>query len=514
MSTKSNRVEESADRSRPAPPPSLDVSISVDMKRRIAEILEQHARKGILKGESVVMYDNEDFRDVVSTLHKVMEDGRRHTITPIELSTLNAELASLRLKLNLFESDKEKSAFVKHTLENDIVRMRKQIKEDATARATEIAEHLIKQEETKKQLDVLKNESGRLRKALAEARARKDEVAINEAIVAKDENSSKITSLNNALQEVNSLKESHKAARNRYEAQLLSLTNELNFLKSRENVGDPEGGAWSKVAAKAGNAPVNLYTTISKSLSSRSKALLSRIDQGKPDDYKNKVFWVHAALSMSQSAVLKGYKLFFDGLLEDMRAIEFESRKAFGPVVDAVISAMRGEVDLTQHEFDALLDRVDTTKIRMAKPYRKKGIMTLADFTDSGRDVSKIVKDDLSSTEGGDTEKLRFVIPPHGRKLTPREPIPEEDDGSVLDTDPYPQPRQRHQKKSAYFWFRRQVLTCVNWLSNPTGSRDRARQKTRFSVRCANWLHRKMGIFGVFFSLPIAVASFVTGNSW
>lgn len=498
----------SADGQIDAPRPSSSksekstLSVSVSTKQQVEELVAKFSRNGTLKGEPIKILDRGDFDKIVSQVTDLIESKVHHTVSPVELSTLNAELAHLRLQLNLFEDKTKRAEFAEKTLAVDVQRFKSQIALEAKERAAQVAASQDREQGYKEMLAKLRKESTSLKQQIGQAKTAKNGELLSELSVLKQNNGQKITEINNLLQEINKLKAENKAAISKYQHQLLALTTELNFERAKVAASGPEGPTFASLAAASGKAAVNLYSRVSSVLSRKSQEALKVATSSDPEDIKNKAHWIVRTLDGTKHAMLVPYKLLFEGIYDDLRALDYKSRQAFQPLVDRMIRVLQGKEDLSVEEVEQMLDSLDTNKFKMSHKIRAKGIETWADYVRLGRDIDGLMADDLDSEIAEqarqaflDKEKLKF------KKAKGKEPIrPSSSDSHG----------QKKKPKSAYTWFRSKVAWTVHKLLRTS----KAKSQERASVRATSWLRNKLGFVGILVSLPIAFCSFLTGSCW
>lgn len=497
MSSRDHSVPRGKGKSSPSEKSGL--SISVDLRQQVTDLLLTHSRNAMMKGEPIQVFDSEGFERLGEQLHQLLVSQQVHSVTPIELSTLNAELAQARLQLNLFKSKAEKEAFAKKTSEEDVVRMRQQLDAEAKVRHLEVAKILEREEQLKVDLARLKNESGRLKQEIAKARTAKDQNKLDQVSAEKQKNGQEITRLNNLLQEANKTKADSKAALSKYQNQLLALTTELNFEKAKVNAGVEEKGTFSEMASRAGTATVDLFSSISKSLSGKSKEFVKKARLSDPADLKNKAHWINAALHSTKHAFLRPYEVLFEGIYEDIRVLDHHSRKQFGPLVDAMLDALSGKRNLSIEEIDKMLDKLDIDSMKMSHAFRTIGIETFRQYQDSGNDIRHLKVSDLD--EGVMAEARQAFLKKEAARSGP----------SMSGALPAPKERSSPSgHTSVYTWVKRKVLWGLEKLQSTAASRPKARP----SVKATSWLKQKLGFVGALMSLPVAFFSFITGAIW
>lgn len=477
-----------------------ELSVSVDTRKQIEALLAANSRSAALKGEPIRIIDKEAFDELAEKLSQLIDSRAVHSVSPVELSTLNAELAQARLQLGLFRNEAEKASFVKKTLEVDVSRLKAQIAAEAKIRNEQVAASREREESARLELARLKNESGALKKQISAARTAKDDDLILSLQMQKQENADKITQINNLLQEINSLKSDNKKAIQKYQDQLLALTTELNFEKAKADSLKGHPMTMGQLARAAGGGAVDLYSTISKNLSSLSKSSLSHATEGDDKDVKNKVHWIVKSLNQTSHIVLKPYKLLFEGLLSDIKALDYHSRLQFLPIVDRMIRTLQGKENLTAAEIEKLLDEIDPSKLKMGHALRAMGIETWQQYVDSGRDIDSLLSSDLGDDVA---EQARQAFLDREKKQAFKKKGLK--GGVEKDSSP-----SKPKRKSFYQWCKSKVIWTVHSLQQ----KSTARPSGRASIRAAGWLKRKLGFFGSVLSLPIAFASFITGSYW
>jgi len=476
-----------------------ELSVSVDTQKQVEALLLANSRSAALKGQPIQIIDKEAFDELAEKLAKLIDSRSVHSVSPVELSTLNAELAQARLQLGLFKNEADKASFVKKTLEVDVSRLKAQIAAEAKLRNEQVAASREREDAAKLELARLKNESGNLKKQISAARSSKDDSLMISLQAQKLENSDKITQINNLLQEINGLKTDNKKAIQKYQDQLLALTTELNFEKAKaESLGGNQT-TMGKIAKAAGGGAVDLFSSISRNLSALSKISLSHATEGDEKDVKNKVHWIVKSLNQTSHVVLKPYKLLFEGLLSDIKALDYHSRLQFLPIVDRMIRTLQGKENLSAAEIEKLLDEIDPSKLKMSHALRAMGIDTWEQFVASGRDIDSLLSSDLGD-DVAEQARQAFLDREKLKKFTRKG----EESAEKAEYPPKP------KRKSFYQWCKSKVIWTVHSLQQKSTTRPSG----RVSVRATMWLKRKLGFFGSLLSVPIAFISFITGSFW
>lgn len=471
------------------------LSVSVSLQGQALEMIEQLSKPAQFKGEPIRVLDQDALNKLSLEIAKTLESKQVHTVSPIELSTLNAELAQMRLQLNLFKNKEEKAKFAEHTLKNDVVKLNKLLAEESKLREEQVKAGWAREAEAHAQLNELKKESASLKAKIGAAKTAKDTELLEQLNVQKRENGEHITRLNNVLQEQNKLKAENKSAIQRYQNQLLALTNELNLLKAKQEA-ELTKGTFAKVAAAAGTSAVNLASKIKSQLSEKSKWFLQQANTSDKDDVKNRAFWLNAVLENTNGVLLAPYKKLFGGLYEDIVALNFESRKQFGPIIDRFLDLLNGRInELTPEEIDAMLEEIDTSTMRMSKKYRENGILTFQQFLESGKKFSDLEDDALSVSA---EQKLRDKVHSQKAKLPKR--IKSKTTPSV-----------KKGVSSVYTWCKSKIRSSIHYLLQTAHAE---KEPERLSIRITEWLRRKVGFFGMVLSMPIALLSFISFSTW
>jgi hypothetical protein len=434
----------------------------------------------------------------------LLNSNQGHSVSPIELSTLNADLAAMRLQLNLFENEKAKSEFAKKTLQEDVVRMKSLLDQETKARNQMVADNLLREEKAKAELVKLRAESARLKQALGKAKSAKDDSLLESLQAEKDANSKKITDLNNLLQEANKIKADNYTALKRYQDQLLRLTNELNTVSAasatRANL-----GTFAQVAQKAGKASVDLMSGARTALSAKAKWLLTKAQAEDPENVASRAYWLNAILKDMQSYKgMKPFAILLDGVYDDIKVVEYKSRQQFKKVVDNMIEFVAGQRDLTVMEVEAWLDDLDTRKIKLKKSSRTKGMETLQDYIAASLNPTKLQREDLDVSESVkdafmEKQNTSELFRGYEKRTADRPPTPEfrPADGS--------EPR-----RSLYQWVRSIVTAPVRFLNQKGENLDPDKSPV---WRFRSWLIGKVGEVGAVFAAPFVFFNWLT-CSW
>jgi uncharacterized coiled-coil protein SlyX len=477
------------------------LSVSVSLQEQVESILTSLSRPATTQGMPIRVVDKESFEKLSNELVKLINSREMHTVSPIELSQLNAELASARLQLNLFKDKAEKASFAEKTLKGDVTKMKRLLEEESKARSLLAAQSLIKDEEAKEELKKFKLEAGKLKSDLASAKTSKDLEKVKDLESAKEENAKRIQQLNNTLQESNKVKAEHRATMQRYQDQLVKLTNELNIAQAQLSTGI-DRGTFAQIAAASGTTAKNIYSDIRKVLSDRTKFFLNKARESDSDDVKNRAHWLSVALKNTNNAILTPYKVLVSDIEKDLKITSYHSRKWFAPIIDALLDTFSGRKDqLSVQEVSKMLEDLDTKKIKLRKPLQDKGYETLFDFIEAGGQLESLGIDDIDSKSDNSKAFAEVVEaisnkqnadPPPNKKVGPTPPPPPPSHGTV------------------YRWCRRKVVAALCFLTEKSGDSE----PDRWSIRTISYLRRKAGLFGAVCALPIAFLSFVTGSWW
>lgn len=491
-------------------PPSVtsNVSVSVALREQAEKLLADNSSKKTFKGEPIRLIDLEQFSILTDAITDLLDRKGNTSVTPVELSSLNAQLAEAKMKIMTFQSKLDKETYAKEVLQKELDRLKGLVEKEETLDKQAMIDRQNALITARGDLEALKAENGRLRKEqdVLKKKYKKeldegDDLPDYEALLdQRDRNNKAIQGLNNAIQEMNKISDQRKVDLKRYQDTILSLTNELNCAKAAKfEPVDPgpskQPGTFAKVAANSGTKVYNLYSKVRGALSEKSKGLLKKAIDTKPEDVKDRVYWLHAAVDSTKHVVMAPYKAVLGGLLEDIRVLDFESRKAFSPAVDAILDVLQGRRDaLTDEQLDSLLAEVDPSELKMSKAWRKKGIKTLYDYIREGRPLSELSHDDIAISEA-DEEVVKVY-----------KAFKQNEDGKIKFESKRPGPAK--SGTSLYTWARDRVHQSYEYL------RGHARKKSpkRPSVRITEWLRRKLGFVGSLLSLPISFLSFCTGG--
>lgn len=528
MSSINQKITEDSQQTPSAAAQKGPLSISVTLREQAEELLNKYSRAASIRNEPIRVLDRESFSKLSAQIEGLLASDRTHSLTPIELSELNSELAQARLQLGIFKDKAEKAEFAKRTLEVNLVKHKELLAEEQARRAASTAKNLIQGEDAKKRLSELQKENGKLKVAIASAKRDGNMVEEMSLSEQRSANAAKIVDLTNLLQQANKVESDNRKELKRYHDQLMALTNELNLAKAEA------GSKWKKmsfaeVASATGSAGVHLTSKISQSFNAKARAMLAKAKESPPDDVKNRAFWINAALDNCQYAILKPYKMLLGGLLDDLKAIEFASRKPFQPTVDTILSVLLGNTaHLDMKQLEAQLGDIDPSLVKMNPVYRNSGIVTMADYIKAGRDVDMLSNFDVESRAS--SHSVRFTKSEKGKspvivKLggalakNPRVVVPtldavpklaEAPDPDAITpgfggaSEPPPPPR-----RSFYQWVRDGVLLGWGGLKATAQSRS----SNRPSVSFTSWLQEKFGVVGGIMAAPFAFVSFLFG-SW
>lgn len=499
-----------------SPPPRQasshkSLSISVSLRDQAEKLLSEHTRNATQRGDPIRIIDKEGFVSLREQIVELLSQQTTHTITPIELSTLSAELSAARLQLNLFENQKAKLEFATKVAAEDAVKFKELLEVEAQLRMKSVADSLKQEDEAKTKLAALQVENGILKGQILKAKNTKNVELESELNAKKGVNSKMIMDLNNSLQSANSAKAESRREIKRYQDQLLALNNELNLVKAKLGPGEGKSLTFAEVAGKAGAAPVRIFNSLHKSLSDKSKAFLKKAKEGKDDDVKNKAFWLKAALGSSKSAILVPYKLFLEGIYPDIVRVEYTSRKAFAPIIDKLLNVLTGVgPEVSPDELAQILEDFDTKKIRMVKKLQDKGIYTLDDFIHTSQDIRTLRVSDIDSEFGAEAHSIDERIQNRNLKGKEREVAPSTSGTKDPETGLDPDLQEKLPRRSLYQWARDKVSSAFIWTANKSAEKPRVRTSTKI----ISWLKRKMGLAGYVLSLPVALCSFLSFGTW
>lgn len=412
------------------------VSTSVAVRDDIRNLIStQQFDNCAWKGSPAWVIPKAKWSEIQSQLDSVIGEGKT-TVGAAELAELQRELSLLRLKVNAFESEKERYEFATANLQKAL----------KTAKANEAAA----KEEAASSLRELGTATAGLKSSLQAAQAMKSdfEAALQKAKREgtpedvkklrddKKRLSEEITTLNNSLQQVNTDRKEVESKLKRFERQSLELTNELNLEKSRYSISNPQPGQTFADKARAmGTASVDLYNAAYSNLSSLARDRFAHVESDPTKDEKDSVFWLKATFDATKHAVYKPYKVIFDGLGSDIRSMSIRSRKLFDPFLVAVRdSLLPTGRPLSLDEMSNMISGIELKDIELNKAYRDKGYKTAQDLDDCGLAIGSPDASDIpprSNSVGKKRRNSDSAVKPRVEKLVLKHPTlePSEDEG-------------------------------------------------------------------------------------
>lgn len=470
------------------------ISVSVDIRQQLTELLKVHGTQGNLRGQPILMIKHEDLETLQTKITSLIDDAKPHTVPISELSSLSSQLASAKLQLATFQNRAERAEFANTTVRKELENSEKIL-------------HKLK-EDWEKDKESLNASIAKLKSDVKEAQAankaaKADFVASKKGGDGDEElkrahlaTSQKVTELTNKLGKMQADKTAADNKVRQFEAQVVALSNEINIVKA--TAGLSTDSTFASIASKAGSAPVKLYNSIRKHMTSRALAFVDKAEKADEDDVKNKAYWLKNALNSSNYKGLKPYALLVEGMYNDICVINWESRKFFLPILDNIICALTGSGDPADPaEIEALLNSLDTSKIRMSKDYRKKGIRTLKDYIESGGNADVIREDDISILSDHEEHVEQFVKVVKERESRPYARKPE---------------AKPEGKISFLGWLK--ISTTSKWESiksffsskRKANFRDKTPKLTKLTLK----LQKDLGFFGAVLAVPVAFLNFIS----
>lgn len=362
------------------------ISTSVAVRDDIKNLISTHQFENCAwKGNPAWVIPKTKWAEIQTQLDQVIGEGKT-TVGAAELAELQRELSLLRLKVNAFESEKERYEFASSNL----------MKALNTAKANEAkarseADAALKELGTanaglKSSLQAAQALKADFEMALQKAKREGTAEDVSKLREDKKRLSEEITTLNNSLQQVNSDRKEVESKLKRFERQSLELTNELNLEKSRYTISKPQPGqTFADKAAAMGTASVNLANAAYSNLSALARDRFSHVESDPTKDEKDTVFWLKATFDATKHAVYRPYKTIFDGLGGDIRSMSVRSRKLFDPFLIAVRdSLLPTGRPLTLDEMTSMISGIELKDIELNKAYRDKGYRTAQDLDDVG----------------------------------------------------------------------------------------------------------------------------------
>jgi chemotaxis protein histidine kinase CheA len=422
-----------------AQPPSV-VSTSVQVKDEVQSILKEAEFANVtFKGAPAWAVSKEKWAEVEKRLSSSLS-AVNTTVSTAELAELQRELSMLRLKVNNFESEKERYEFAERSLTEALSHAK-----EKEAFAKKEAENSLRELATatgalKHSLAATQQLKADYEKALKEARSSGNSEDISKLVEDKKRLSTEITNLNNLLQQVNSDKKAIHDRLKRFERQSLELTNELNLERSRHSIANPAPGQTFADKAKAmGNAGVDMFNIAHSNLSQLAMKRFKTIMDNPTDDEKNTVFWLKAAFDATKHSVYAPYKIIFGGLGDDLKALSVKSRKAFDPFLIAVRdSLLPSGQPLSFEDMTSILANIPEEDLVLNKEYRQKGYRTLADLSAEGYSLSTPFDKICRKGSKGKQARAETVIDEAEEKLELHhvEPKPTDSEKDVDEMDP------------------------------------------------------------------------------
>nr|UYL95324.1 MAG: 59 kDa protein [Baoding Fusar tick virus 1] len=449
-----NNTNSSAAPQRPAPgsypvseqvagPPSV-VSTSVQVKDDVLSIIKDINFAPVsYKGDSCWAIPKSKWAEVESKLEEVLKAGNS-TVSVAELAELQRELSMLRLKVNNFNTEKERYEYAEKLLTSSLAHAKEQEKAAKAESEKSLKELATATSALKASLASAKQMKDNYEKALRNAKAEGNSEDVDKLAEDKRRLSSEITKLNNSLQQVNSDKKAISDRLKRFERQSLELTNELNLERSRHAIANPAPGQTFADKARAmGSSTVDLFNIAHSNLSALALKRFKTIMDDPTSDEKNTVFWLKATFDATKHSVYAPYKLIFGGLGDDLKALSVKSRKSFDPFLIAVRdSLLPSGQPLSFDDMSTMLGQIPEDELVLNKEYRQKGYKTLADLNASGYTLSTPIDAITPRDAKGKGKSPSGVSQPPVEKIELRhvDPEPTDSERDVDELDPLNSP--------------------------------------------------------------------------
>lgn len=395
-------------------------SVSASIKDEATRIILDGSSNCTWQGNRAVVINREELDTIMSKILSIANDGQEHSVSKQTLHGLNAELASLRFQLGMFESQAEKAEYARKISENELVAAKKALEEESVKFATwksriEVEEFLPLREAN----DSAQKEMRELKKLLSKAKSEKDSESVDSLKEQRDKLALKITSQNNRLQELNSQQQGKAKEARKLEDQILRLSNELNFAKAQASALKPPGPkSFADAVKTATSANASVVKSGWEFLSEKSREFLIKAKNSDRQDVKNRLFWTKAALDKAKNNRFQPYKVYVGSLLEDIKMVDHRSRSLFANVVDSILDSIsNNEMLLTSSELENLVNTVELSKVKLAKPVAKAtGCKNLQEYVDKGFTTEKV-------SVLVDYDSLKGVAPPWDPEMEAEDPL-------------------------------------------------------------------------------------------
>nr|ATP75830.1 hypothetical protein [Sodiomyces alkalinus fusarivirus 1] len=503
MSDKTKKQTVSAEPAGPAQSPSIKstLSASAEVSERVKDFLKSFSRPGTISGTPIRMVDTSKMDELSEALTSLIHDSVSHSVAPSELAKLNAELATLRLKVSTFETDKERALFAAEASKKELVDLKNAWEVQKAANAESRAAIDKQMDDLRAALVEARAQNLEAKKAVMQSKKEsadsKPDSTLKEA---SEQAANRVTDLNNQLQQANKEKAELASKASAFENKIIELSNELSIAQAKGDLDSPFTFANVLKAPKLGY--VGLKGTVSDMLGAKSRAFVEKARNADPLDVKLRAKYLRIALKESKAAAVKGFATFFDGVYDDIRISTYQSRKLFTPVVNSVLDTLSGRSgDLSEAELSLIMQSLDTAQIRMVKSVREKGFLTLKDVIDAGLTADALQVSDFEDTESVAAGKL---VKDH-RKAT------KDAERQALDKEINLIRARAEKKPESDSWYKRAkrgFKNFGNWFKTRTSS-VRAHLEEKWTLTTSQKLARK-GWWGKILAAPLTFLHYAT----
>jgi len=359
---------------------------TLSLEQNIKDVLASHFAKGVFDGSDIQYVQVDRLDNIVSKISEKIQDGLPHRISPARYDELSQEVANLKLQLARAAKTSATLETMKALLQKDLAAAREALTASQEQSRAEIATIEKSKAAAIAALTEFRMKADDLKRKISAAKTSKDTELESKLSEERKANAETINRLNDVLQAHNTDVKMSRERVTRLETQVLELSTELNLVKSKSFAADSHSGnlplSFAEAAKKAGTESVNLTNLAWKALRNTSKGDLEKAKNAPDGDVKDQFFWIKATIDHSKHAIFRPYKIVLDGVLDDIKHLAYESRKQFLPLGNAILDSLSptGSV-MTEKEFEEILSKVDTTKLLLAKQYRRPGLKYLSDVT-------------------------------------------------------------------------------------------------------------------------------------
>lgn len=360
------------------------ISASQELASQITKMLQENSKPAVTGGVDIVYIAVNDLDELSDKLEALISDGKPHTISVKDYSDLSQQVAAL--KLDLVNSGNTVSDLTKSKalLEKDLKKAQENLANADKSRDLAISSLELSKNSIKVAIAEKRAIQDDLNAKILASKAQKDFELTSRMSALKEENASELSRLNNLAQGLNADIRAEREKVVRLEKATLALTVSLNMQHAklqRAVAREAPVKTLAQIAAEAGTAAVNLVNSAYSNLRDTSREDLQKAKASDPDDVKNKVFWLKAAVDHSKHAIYNPYRVVLGGVLDDLKHIAYQSRLPFLKFADGVLESLSATGrPLTIEEMTALLNEVDPAAVLLTKEMRKPGMKTLLDF--------------------------------------------------------------------------------------------------------------------------------------